>query len=125
MSREDMSECATACTGVNTVLIASCHLLQSDALRCTSSVRSIRVNKMAVSLATGRVLMQTSESPPAPAVQHFTRSKVAQGFKAAGVLPLTLTVPRGEVLVLLGAELVRTGPQGKAYTTMWCVYALA
>ena len=59
-------------------------------------------------------------APPA-ASQHFTRSKVAgEEFKAAGVLPFTLSRGGREVLCLLGGELVRTGPKGKVQKQMWC-----
>jgi hypothetical protein len=58
---------------------------------------------------------------PLAASQHFTRSKVAgKEFKAAGVLPFTLSGGGREVLCLLGGELVRTGPKGKVQKQMWC-----
>ena len=58
---------------------------------------------------------------PLAASQLFTRSKVAgEEFKAAGVLPFTLSRGGREVLCLLGGELVRTGPKGKVQKQMWC-----
>ena len=59
------------------------------------------------------------------ASQHFTRSQLAgdASFRAAGVLPLCFM--RNTPYVLLGAELARTGPNGKVLKTMWCVLAAA
>lgn len=48
---------------------------------------------------------------PSPSSPYFTRSKVVNDYKAAGVLPIALYEDR--ILVLLGAELERTGPKGK------------
>ncbi|KAK9833991.1 hypothetical protein WJX81_001172 [Elliptochloris bilobata] len=58
-------------------------------------------------------------SAPANAAtsQHFTRSKLAGEFKAAGVLPLCLISK--SAYVLLGAETSRTGPGGKLFRVMW------
>jgi hypothetical protein len=47
---------------------------------------------------------------------HFTRSKIATDYKAAGVLPLAFE--GGQAQVLLGSELVRTGHNGKVWRTM-------
>ncbi|KAL3162143.1 hypothetical protein ABBQ32_009851 [Trebouxia sp. C0010 RCD-2024] len=49
--------------------------------------------------------------------QHFTRSQTRLHYKAAGVLPFAFQY--GVPVVLLGAELAKTGPQGKIYKTMW------
>ena len=48
--------------------------------------------------------------------QHFTRSQTRLHYKAAGVLPFSFQY--GVPVVLLGAELAKTGPQGKIYKTM-------
>ena len=48
--------------------------------------------------------------------QHFTRSQTRLHYKAAGVLPFAFQY--GVPVVLLGAELAKTGPQGKIYKTM-------
>jgi len=71
----------------------------------------------------GEAAMEASAPGGAPlaASQLFTRSKVAgEEFKAAGVLPFTLSRGGREVLCLLGGELVRTGPKGKVQKQMWC-----
>lgn len=57
------------------------------------------------------------EYDAAMARRYFTRSKVAIEFKAAGVLPFCI-LPTGEALALLGAEMSRTGPQGRMRKTM-------
>lgn len=59
------------------------------------------------------------------ASHHFTRSQLAgvASFKAAGVLPLCFM--RNTPYVLLGAELARTGPNGKVIRTIWCALAAA
>lgn len=49
--------------------------------------------------------------------QHFTRSQTRLFYKAAGVLPFSFQY--GVPVILLGAELSKTGPQGKIYKTMW------
>ncbi|DBA78474.1 hypothetical protein WJX79_008004 [Trebouxia sp. C0005] len=49
--------------------------------------------------------------------QHFTRSQTRLHYKAAGVLPFSFQY--GSPVILLGAELAKTGPQGKMYKTMW------
>ncbi|DBB00787.1 hypothetical protein WJX77_001536 [Trebouxia sp. C0004] len=49
--------------------------------------------------------------------QHFTRSQTRLHYKAAGVLPFSFQ--HGSPVILLGAELAKTGPQGKMYKTMW------
>lgn len=49
--------------------------------------------------------------------QHFTRSQTRLHYKAAGVLPFSFQY--GSPVILLGAELVKTGPQGKMYKIMW------
>ena len=51
-----------------------------------------------------------------PSSQHFTRSQTRLHYKAAGVLPFSFQY--GVPVVLLGAELAKTGPQGKIYKTM-------
>ena len=51
-----------------------------------------------------------------PSIQHFTRSQTRLYYKAAGVLPFSFQY--GVPVVLLGAELAKTGPQGKIYKTM-------
>eukprot|EP00877_Chromochloris_zofingiensis_P006991 jgi/Chrzof1/2545/Cz11g19180.t1 len=84
-------------------------------------------------MSTTRSQQQTFYSPPATASQgaereqltgmpqdavgssYFTRSKIAE-YKAAGVLPFAAY--NGKVYVLLGAELVRTGPSGKFFKHM-------
>ena len=48
--------------------------------------------------------------------QHFTRSQTRLHYKAAGVLPFSFQY--GSPVILLGAELVKTGPQGKMYKIM-------
>lgn len=48
--------------------------------------------------------------------QHFTRSQTRLHYKAAGVLPFAFQY--GVPVVLLGAELAKTGPQGRIYKTM-------
>lgn len=48
--------------------------------------------------------------------QHFTRSQTRLHYKAAGVLPFAFQY--GIPVILLGAELAKTGPQGKIYKTM-------
>ena len=48
--------------------------------------------------------------------QHFTRSQTRLHYKAAGVLPFAFQ--HGIPVVLLGAEAVKTGPQGKITKTM-------
>ena len=48
--------------------------------------------------------------------QHFTRSQTRLHYKAAGVLPFSFQY--GLPVILLGAELAKTGPQGKMYKTM-------
>ena len=60
-----------------------------------------------------------AECPPAAEAnhcQHFTRSQTRLHYKAAGVLPFSFQY--GVPVVLLGAELAKTGPQGKMYKTM-------
>ncbi|KAL6782312.1 hypothetical protein ACKKBG_A06320 [Auxenochlorella protothecoides x Auxenochlorella symbiontica] len=54
---------------------------------------------------------------PSPSSPYFTRSKVVNDYKAAGVLPIALYEDR--ILVLLGAELERTGPKGKYLKYLW------
>lgn len=62
--------------------------------------------------------LERCEAAPAAAPRYFLRSKVTgSGYKAAGVLPLACV--DGEPFVLLGAELVRTGPGGRARAHMW------
>ncbi len=56
------------------------------------------------------VLAETSHN------QHFTRSQTRLHYKAAGVLPFSFQY--GAPVILLGAELAKTGPQGKMYKTM-------
>jgi predicted NUDIX family NTP pyrophosphohydrolase len=48
---------------------------------------------------------------------YFTRSRVANEHKSAGVLPFS--IHEGAVMVLLGAEPCRTGPGGRVWKTMW------
>lgn len=52
-------------------------------------------------------------APPAPGQNpYFTRSKVANDYKAAGVVPIALH--QSSIVVLLGCERGKTGPKGKA-----------
>lgn len=65
-------------------------------------------------------MQSAAECPPALEAnhcQHFTRSQTRLHYKAAGVLPYSFQY--GVPVVLLGAELAKTGPQGKMYKTMW------
>ena len=68
----------------------------------------------------GRNAMDRPSLAPVPAEQrssqHFTRSQTRLHYKAAGVLPFSFQY--GVPVVLLGAELAKTGPQGKIYKTM-------
>ena len=64
--------------------------------------------------------MESAAESPAVAdqsqSQHFTRSQTRLFYKAAGVLPFSFQY--GVPVILLGAELAKTGPQGKIYKTM-------
>jgi len=66
-----------------------------------------------------RTTIMASTSEPSANMehsQHFTRSQTRLHYKAAGVLPFSFQY--GLPVILLGAELAKTGPQGKMYKTM-------
>ncbi len=70
--------------------------------------------------------MMASTSEPSASTehsQHFTRSQTRLHYKAAGVLPFSFQY--GSPVILLGAELAKTGPQGKMYKTMCKLTKLA
>lgn len=101
---------------------APCHVAcncQRADLACATAPPPATLAHMACQLDGVAPASASSMEPPAVQRSHFTRSSLVKpgSWKAAGVLPFAHH--GGRAWVLLGGEMVYTGPNGRFQQLMW------